>query len=215
VSLVEEMIRRFSPQVAFANVFGQTETTGAITAFGPEDHKLDEHGRLRRAGSVGKPLPGVEIRLIDPQSGETVAPGEVGELWVRSPFNAEPGWRRTGDLVRVDAEGYLYPQGRLSDTINRAGEKFGPAEIEEVLRRHPAVADAAVAGVPDAEMGERVGAAIVTRAPLTREEVVGHCRAHLARFKVPERIAFVERIPNTAMWKVSRKAIAELIIASS
>jgi long-chain acyl-CoA synthetase len=215
VALVEEMIRRFPSHVAFANVFGQTETTGAITSFGPEDHKLDAQGHLIRAGSVGKPFPGVEIRLVDPATGQEVRPGEVGELWVRSPFNAEPGWRRTGDLVRVDADGYLYPQGRLSDTINRGGEKFGPGEIEEVLRRHPAVADAAVAGLPDPEMGERVGAAIVTRGPLTREEVVAHCRAHLARFKIPERIAFVERIPNTALWKVSRKAIADLILDAS
>jgi long-chain acyl-CoA synthetase len=211
VELVEEMIRRFPKGIAYANVFGQTETTGAITAFGPEDHVLDERGRLRRAGSVGRVLPGVEIRITDPATGEPVEPGGAGELWVRSPFNAQEGWRQTGDLVRQDADGYLYPQGRLSDTINRGGEKFGPSEIEDVLRLHPDVLDAAVAGLPDREMGERVGAAIVARRPLTLDEVREHCTRHLARFKAPEKIALVGEIPRTAMWKVSRKAIAELV----
>jgi long-chain acyl-CoA synthetase len=113
--------------------------------------------------------------------------------------------------VRQDEEGYLYPMGRLSDTINRGGEKFGPAEIEDVLRLHPDVVDAAVAGLPDREMGERVGAALVARRPLTLEEVREHCSRHLARFKAPEKIALVTEIPRTAMWKVSRKTIAELV----
>jgi long-chain acyl-CoA synthetase len=211
VPLVEEMIRRFPEKVAFSNVFGQTETTGAITSFGPEDHRLDAQGRLLRAGSVGRPFPGVELRITDPETGAELARGETGELWVRSPFNAEAGWRRTGDLVRQDADGYLYPSGRLSDTINRGGEKFGPAEIEAVLRQHPAVADAAVAGIPDPELGERVGAAIVRRGALGADELREHCSASLARFKVPERIAFVDEIPHTALYKVSRRAIAELI----
>jgi long-chain acyl-CoA synthetase len=211
VELVEEMIRRFPKGVAYSNVFGQTETTGAISAFGPEDHVLDERGRLRRGGSVGRPMPGVEIRILDPQTGDPVKPGEPGELWVRSPYNAQDGWRQTGDVVRQDADGYLYPQGRRSDTINRGGEKFGPGEIEEVLRLHPDVIDAAVAGLPDREMGERVGAAIVARRALTLAEVREHCARHLARFKAPERIALVDEIPRTALWKVSRKAIAELV----
>jgi acyl-CoA synthetase (AMP-forming)/AMP-acid ligase II len=211
VELVEEMIRRFPEGVAYANVFGQTETTGAITAFGPEDHVLDENGHLRHAGSVGRPLPGVELRILDAASGEPVKPGEPGELWVRSPYNAQEGWRQTGDVVRQDAEGYLYPMGRLSDTINRGGEKFGPSEIEDVLRLHPDVVDAAVAGLPDQEMGERVGAAIVARRPLTLEELREHCARHLAHFKAPEKIALVSEIPRTAMWKVSRKTIAELV----
>jgi long-chain acyl-CoA synthetase len=211
VELVEEMIKRFPRGVAYANVFGQTETTGAITAFGPADHVLDERGHLLHAGSVGRPLPGVEVRILDTASGEPVKPGEPGELWVRSPYNAQDGWRQTGDVVRQDAEGYIYPQGRLSDTINRGGEKFGPSEIEDVLRLHPDVVDAAVAGLPDREMGERVGAAIVARRPLTLEEVREHCTRHLARFKAPEKIALVSEIPRTAMWKVSRKTIAELV----
>lgn len=211
VEMVEEMVRRFPRSVAWSNIFGQTETTGAISAFGPADHALDENGHLRRPGSVGRLLPGVEIRIVDPASGADVKPGEPGELWVRSPYNAQDGWRQTGDLVRQDAEGYLFPQGRLSDTINRGGEKFGPSEIEDVLRRHPDIRDAAVAGIPDREMGERVGAALVARRVLTLDEVRAHCMQYLARFKAPERIALVAEIPRTAMWKVSRRAIAELV----
>ncbi|MEE2664916.1 MAG: AMP-binding protein [Myxococcota bacterium] len=216
VEMVEEMIRRFPDGVAFSNVYGQTETTGAITSFGPRDHVLDDAGHLRRAGSVGKLVPGVEHRLVDPESQRDVPPGEVGELWVRSAFNAVAGWNRTGDLIRIDEQGYLYPVGRLSDTINRGGEKFGPVEIESALRRHPGVADVAVAGIADPELGERVGAAIV-RVPgrdLTRNELIDHCRKHLARFKLPEQIVFVREIPHTALWKVSRKRIAELIVGA-
>ncbi len=209
--LVEEMIRRFPASCGLANLFGQTETTGSISVFGPEDHVLDADGRLKRAGSVGRPMAGVEIEIRDPSSGEPVPPGETGELWVSSEYNAQKGWRQTGDLVRVDTDGYIYPDGRLSDTINRGGEKFGPGEIEDVLRAHPAVKDAAVAGVPDREMGERVGAAVVLATPVDADTLREHCRAHLARFKTPEKIAFVEEIPRTAMWKISRKAIAELV----
>jgi long-chain acyl-CoA synthetase len=210
-SLVEEMIRRFPNSTAFSNVFGQTETTGAITALSPADHQLDENGHLLRPGSVGTPLPGVEIRIVDPETGDTLPPGATGELWVRSPFNAADGWRQTGDFVRQDEDGHLYPTGRLSDTINRGGEKFGPVEIEAVLREHPAVADVAVAGIPDPEMGERVGVAIVRCGALSEDEVLAHCRSALARYKVPERIAFVDEIPHTALYKVSRRTIAQLI----
>jgi long-chain acyl-CoA synthetase len=211
VELVEEMVRRFPKGCGFANLYGQTETTGSISVLGPEDHVLDADGHLPRPGSVGPPMPGVEVELRNTATGEPVPEGEPGELWTRSMYNAQAGWRQTGDLVRQDADGYLYPLGRLSDTINRGGEKFGPSEIEEVLRLHPSVRDAAVAGVPDPEMGERVGAAVVLRSEVSADALRAHCREHLARFKTPERIAFVEEIPPTAMWKVSRKTIAELI----
>jgi long-chain acyl-CoA synthetase len=209
--LVKEMIRRFPATVAFSNVFGQTETSGAVSVLGPDDHHLDANGELYKAGSVGRFIPGVEYRLIDPESGEQVADGETGELWIRSPYNATEGWNRTGDLVRLDAEGYIYPSGRLSDTINRGGEKFGPVEIEQVLRMHPLVADVAAAGIADDELGERVGVAIVARDLLSKEEVRSFCADHLARFKIPEHIAFVDEIPHTNMWKVSRTAIAALV----
>ena len=214
VAMVEEMIRRFPDKVGFANVYGQTETTGAIATFGPADHKLDERGHLIRAGSMGRLVPGVEHKLVDPETQREVPEGEVGELWVRSKFNAEEGWNKTGDLIRIDGDGHLYPVGRLADNINRGGEKFGPIEIETVLRRHPAVADVAVAGLADPEVGERVGVAIVLQGELDEAGVKAHCSESLARFKVPERIAFVDEIPHTALWKVSRKTIAALIVST-
>jgi acyl-CoA synthetase (AMP-forming)/AMP-acid ligase II len=194
------------PHVAFANVFGQTETLGAYTALLPDDHRDPA-----RAGSVGRPLPGVEVRVVDPATGNDVAPGTVGELWVNTAQNVTEGWLRTGDLARQDSDGYIFPSGRLSDTINRGGEKFGPVEVEEALRSHPAVSDVAVAGVADEELGQRVGAAVVACAPVTLEQLRSHCRDLIAYFKLPERLAIVDQIPYNATGKVSRRQIAALI----
>jgi acyl-CoA synthetase (AMP-forming)/AMP-acid ligase II len=194
------------PHVAFANIFGQTETLGAYTTLTPADHFAPE-----RIGSVGRPLPGVEVRIVDPGTESDVAPGEVGELWVLSDQNVRPGWLHTGDLARQDADGYIYPSGRLSDTINRGGEKFGPIEIETVLRDHPAVVDVAAAGVPDAEMGERVGVAIVARGALTADDVKSYCRERLAIYKTPEYVVFVDDLPYSETGKVVRRRLVEVL----
>jgi acyl-CoA synthetase (AMP-forming)/AMP-acid ligase II len=196
------------PNVAFANVFGQTETLGAYTTLLPDDHRDPS-----RAGSVGRPLPGVEVRVVDPATGNDVEPGTVGELWVNTSQNVTEGWLHTGDLARQDSDGYIFPSGRLSDTINRGGEKFGPIEVEEALRSHPAIADVAVAGIADEELGQRVGAAVVTSTPVTLEELRTHCRELIAYFKLPERLAVVDQIPYSATGKVSRRQIAGLIDA--
>ena len=131
------MVRRAMaalPHVAFANVFGQTETLGAYTTLLPDDHRDPN-----RVGSVGRPLPGVEVRVVDPDTGTDVEAGTVGELWVNTSQHVGPGWLHTGDLARQDSEGYIFPSGRLTDTINRGGEKFGPTDVEEALRSHPSV----------------------------------------------------------------------------
>lgn len=198
------------PHVAFANVFGQTETLGAYTTLLPDDHRDPA-----RAGSVGRPPPGVEVRVVDPATGNDVAPGTVGELWVNTTQNVTEGWLRTGDLARQDSDGYIFPAGRLSDTINRGGEKFGPVEVEEALRSHPAVGDVAVAGLADEELGQRVGAAVVACAPVTLEQLRAHCRELIAYFKLPERLAFVDQIPYNAAGKVSRRQIAALIVGET
>jgi acyl-CoA synthetase (AMP-forming)/AMP-acid ligase II len=205
VALVERAMTALA-DVAFANIFGQTETLGAYTTLTPADHFAPE-----RIGSVGRVNPGVEIRIVDPVTEEDVPPGEVGELWVLADQTVRPGWLRTGDLARQDEDRYLYPSGRLSDTINRGGEKFGPIEIETVLRTHPAVGDVAAAGVPDTEMGERVGVAIVARAPITADEVRTYCRERLAIYKVPERVVFVDGLPYSDTGKVVRRQLVELI----
>jgi len=194
------------PHVAFANVFGQTETLGAYTSLLPEDHRDPN-----RMGSVGKPLPGVEVRVVDPDTGADVDAGVVGELWVNTSQNVTEGWLHTGDLARRDIDGYIYPSGRLSDTINRGGEKFGPIEVEEALRTHPAVSDVAVAGITDEEMGQRVGAAVVARRPVTLDELRSHCRDRIAYFKRPERLIVVDHIPYSETGKVSRRQLAALI----
>ena len=206
------------PGVGLANTFGQTETLGSITILPPGDHPPE------RLASVGRPLPGVEIQVVDPTTGEAAPAGTVGELLVKQGTGAtvdamandesSPGWLRTGDLVSVDAEGYLYPAGRLSDTINRGGEKFAPMELEDVVRRHPAVRDVAVVGVPDAEMGQRVGVATVVDGDLTMEELREFCRGSIAPFKMPERLLVVDELPYNDFGKVDRKALRALIGAS-
>jgi acyl-CoA synthetase (AMP-forming)/AMP-acid ligase II len=195
------------PGVAFSNVFGQTETLGSITALGPEDHgPAAPPGRL---ASVGRPMAGVEVMVVDPATGEEKPRGEVGELWAKTAPGED--WLRTGDLVWQDSDGYLFAVGRLSDTINRGGEKFAPAEVEAAIRAHPLVRDAAVAGIPDPEMGSRVGAAVVTTEPLSVDELRSFCAGRLASFKVPERVAFVEDLPYNDVGKVSRRELAALI----
>jgi acyl-CoA synthetase (AMP-forming)/AMP-acid ligase II len=198
------------PNVAFANVFGQTEMLGAYTTLLPDDHRDPN-----RVGSVGRPLPGVKVRVVDPDTGIDVEPGMVGELWVDGSQNVVEGWLHTGDLARQDRDGYIYPSGRLKDTINRGGEKFGPVEVEEAVRSHPAVRDVAVAGIADEEMGQRVGAAVVAHAPLTLEELREHCRELIAYFKLPERLVLVDAIPYNDTGKINRRQLASLIAAGT
>jgi long-chain acyl-CoA synthetase len=148
---------------------------------------------------------------VDPDAGVDVEVGSVGELWVNTSAHVGEGWLHTGDLARLDADGYIYPSGRLKDTINRGGEKFGPIEVEDALRTHPAVSDVAVAGVADDEMGQRVGAAVVARTPVTLEDLRSHCRELIAYFKLPERLIVVDQIPYSVTGKVNRRTLATLI----
>jgi acyl-CoA synthetase (AMP-forming)/AMP-acid ligase II len=202
--LIGRAVEAFPPSVAFVQVFGQTETLGAVTALGAADHKT------ARASSVGKAMPGVEVRVVDPATGDDVPDGEVGEFWVRAQHTATTGWVRSGDLVRRDDEGYLYVIGRMSDVINRGGEKIDPAEVEAVLRAHDDVIDVAVCGIADTEMGEEVAAVVVARAPVDPEALRGWCRARLAGHKVPRRIAFADELPLTELGKVSRRDLRAL-----
>ena len=179
---------------------------GAYTTLLPNDHRDPN-----RVGSVGRPLPGVQVRVVDPDTGFDVEAGWVGELWVKTDQHVGEGWLRTGDLASQDSGGYIYPSGRLKDTINRGGEKFGPIEVEDAIRTHPAVTDVAVAGIADEEMGQRVGAAVVARSPLTLEELRSHCRDLIAYFKLPERLKVVDGIPYNDTGKVNRRQLAALI----
>jgi long-chain acyl-CoA synthetase len=205
----EDLVRRAMaalPGVDFSNTFGQTETLGAFAALTPDDHRRGD-----RFGSVGRPLPGVEVRIVDPTSGEAVPTGGVGEFVVRAGQNTTAEWHRTGDTGRQDEEGYLYLTGRLSDTINRGGEKFGPAEVEDALRTHPDVVDVGVVGLPDPELGERVGAVVVLRSPVDPADLVGHAAVHLAGYKVPEVVAVADELPVTVLGKLDRSALRTLL----
>lgn len=196
------------PAVAFSNVFGQTETLGAYAALSPDDHRA-----LRKLDSVGRPFPGVELRVVDVETQEDVGVGQVGEAVVRAAQNITADWLPTGDLVVVDDEGYLFVKGRVKDTINRGGEKFGPVEIETVIRTMPGVVEAAVAGVPDEDLGERVGVLIVGDKGLQVEDVKAYCGQELARYKVPEIVVFVDELPYNRYGKIPRAAVVEVIRA--
>jgi acyl-CoA synthetase (AMP-forming)/AMP-acid ligase II len=194
------------PGVDFANTFGQTETLGAYASLTPDDHRRGE-----KLASVGRPFPGVTVRVVDPATGDEVVSGEVGELWVRAAQNTTDDWLHTGDTGWADSDGYLYPTGRLSDTINRGGEKFGPIEVEEVLRSHPKVSDAGVVGVPDADLGERVGAVVVVEGPVDPDDLLAHCARHLATYKVPEYLAFADELPISALGKLDRRELRAVL----
>ena len=208
VALVERALDAL-PDVRFVNTFGQTETLGAYAALGAEDHRA-----RHKLGTAGRPFPGVELRIVDVAAGTDCPAGTVGQVWVRAAQNVTQDWLRTGDLAFLDADGYLHPVGRMSDTINRGGEKLGPIEVEEVLRRHPAVRDAGVCGVPDPELGERVAAVVVTvdGQEIDREDLRAFAAERLARYKLPERIVFAADLPYSNLGKVSRRALLDLVL---
>ena len=179
----------------------------------------------RRIGSVGRAMPGTTLRIVD-DAGSDVAPGEVGELVARGPgvfagyedaspettrdaFTAD-GFFRTGDLARVDADGFFHLVGRLKEQINRGGMKVAPAEVERVLLAHPAVAQAAAFGIADARLGQEVGACVVLRddAACAAIELQRHAAEHLAEFKVPRHVRFVDAIPVGPRGKVERLRLA-------
>jgi long-chain acyl-CoA synthetase len=166
---------------------------------------------------VGRPVPGVEIRVVD-DDGRAVTAGEEGELLIRTPAVMDgyhgsaddtravlvDGWFRTGDLARVTVDGYVAIVGRKRDRIKRGGYSIFPAEVESVLHAHPAVAEAAVAGVPDAVLGEEVAAWVALK-PDRRadaDELIAWCRDRLAPFKYPRRVSFVAALPRSATGKV-------------
>ena len=202
--VIERAMQLF-PGIDFTNAYGLTETSSTITLLGPDEHRAafasDDATARRRLGSVGKPLPSVELQ-IRRDDNTPLAAGEAGEIFVRGPQvsgeylerNAltDDGWFPTRDAGFVDDDGYLFLSGRADDVIVRGGENISPAEIEDVLISHPAVADAAVLAIPSEEWGETVGAVIVRREGETVET------AELQAL-VRGRTAFVARARTTAL----------------
>ena len=211
----------------YTNTFGQTEGLGTITSLTPEDHQLqgskeDVERKIRRLSGVGKVIPGYEIRIVD-DAGRDVPVGEVGEFiargkstmkgyWNKPKASAEAfdgGWLHTGDLVKMDADGYLYTAGRKKDMINRAGENIYPVEVEEVLDGHPKVSESAVFGVPDEYWGEIVKAVVVLQSGevADAEDLIEYCRENLASYKKPSIITFVDELPKNAVGKILKNLL--------
>jgi len=204
-------------------LYGLTETTGAVTALPPESLAADHPERLRSAGTA---LPGHEVRITGPDGSDLPA-GDVGEVCIRGPLVMQgywhrpdataqaidrDGWFHSGDAGYMDPDGYLYIHDRLKDMIISGAENVYPAEVENALMAHPAVADAAVIGVPDERWGESVKAVLV-RAPghdaVTDADVISHCRSRLAGFKCPTSIDWVAALPRNPSGKILKRELRE------
>ena len=222
VPLVEQYTREKG--VRFKQGFGMTEFGPGIFALAPED-------AIRKAGSIGRPNFYVEARIVD-DSGNFLGPGEEGELVLKGPsycsgyFNDpessaaavdEKGFFHTGDIARVDAEGYFYIVDRKKDMFISGGENVYPAEIERVLHRHPAVQMCAVIGVPDARWGEAGRACVVLKPgeETAAEELLDFLSAHLARFKVPKSVVIMESLPISAAGKILKRELKEKFTAQT
>ena len=213
----------------FGNVFrqnyGMTEIAQPITFLGPEDHLLEgTEEQLRRLSSAGRPAMGVEVRVAD-EEGRSVAPGEIGEVLIRSnklmsgywkmPEETAAafagGWFHTRDMATLDEQGYLYIVDRKSDMIISGGFNIYPREVEEILMAHPGVAEAAVIGVPDEVWGEAVKALVVPKegADFTDAQIIEHCRRNLAGYKKPRSVEFIREIPKNLYGKIDRRALKE------
>jgi acyl-CoA synthetase (AMP-forming)/AMP-acid ligase II len=215
LELLRQCIDVFGAQ--FIQVYGMTETTGSICMLPPEDHDPNGNKRMR---SAGKPLPGVELRIVD--SGNELPVGDVGELWTRSSNNmigywnlpdatkstmAEGGWIKTGDAGYMDEDGYLFIHDRVKDMIISGGENVYPAEVESAIYGHPDVLEVAVIGVPDDKWGEAVKAVCAPKAGATidPDSIISWARERIAGFKVPRSVDVVAALPRNASGKILRK----------
>jgi acyl-CoA synthetase (AMP-forming)/AMP-acid ligase II len=223
-SVLEQALRAF-PAVDFANGYGLTETSAGITALTPDDHRAalasDDPAVAARLTSAGRPGDGVELQVRSPD-GAVLAPGEIGELWVRGPtvsgeystgsvLDAD-GWFPTRDQAHIDADGYLFIHGRNDDTIIRGGENIAPAEIEDVLDAHPAVYAVAVVGLPDEEWGQRVVAAVVAEPGTRGHDLALFVRERLRGSRTPDQIVFLDELPQTDTGKVQRRALVARLL---
>jgi len=206
----------------FYQGYGQTEASACLTFLNNDDHMRALRDKPELLLSAGRPIAGTEIRIVDPD-GCDLPVGEVGEVVARGPqlmqgYWNKPaetaaalagGWLHTGDAGRLDDEGYLYICDRVKDLIISGGENIYPREIENVLFGHPAVADAAVIGIPDTKFGETVLAVIVRRAGMdvSASDIVAHCRGQLGGYKLPRRVEFVAALPRNPSGKVLKKEL--------
>lgn len=222
VRVIEAALRAW-PDVDFVNAYGLTETSSTIAVLGPEDHRAavtsgDPQIRAR-LGSAGRPVPTIELEIRGP-GGDSLAAGEAGQIWVRGEQVSaryagegstvdDRGFFHTRDQGFLDTDGYLHVGGRLDDTIIRGAENIAPAEIEDVLLRHPEVLDAVVVGVPDDEWGERIEAVVVPRlgSEVDTEQLRDMIRGALRGSRTPDRIACWPELPRTPTGKLLRRDV--------
>jgi acyl-CoA synthetase (AMP-forming)/AMP-acid ligase II len=199
-------VQQLMPGVDFVNLFGQTEGS-PLTVLDAADHRAAASGRTELLRSVGRPAPGVELQIHDPD------PNGIGEIWARSAHSFvvdDNGWQHTGDLGHL-VDGYLYLVGRRGDKIIRGGENVFPLEVEQILETHPGVREAAVVGVPDQRLGETIAAYIVATdpsAPPSADALRGYARERLAGFKVPTSWEFIDALPRNPNGKIVRRELA-------
>ena len=221
-SLLQRMLTETS--VGLCQSYGMTELSGSVAFLTVADHQLAATTRPELLASVGRPLPTVMIKLIDEQ-GEECRPGERGEILVQgnqcmleywqqpvaTAVALEDGWLRTGDIGRFDSDGYLYIVDRKKDMVISGGEYIASREVEQVLRRHSAVKDCAVVGVPDPVWGEKICAALQLVSDVTDTDLGIHCRQYLGAYKTPRQWLRVEAIPVNAAGKVDKPALRQLM----
>ncbi len=218
----DDLLKRASARFRceFVQLYGMTETCGAGTFLSFADHDPAK-GRLR---SCGVAWPGLELKIAG-EDGAEVARGEVGEVLIRSPAVMKgywnkagatsaairDGWMRTGDAAYMDEDGYVYIHDRMNDMIRTGGESIYPAEVENALFGHPAIADAAVIGVPDDTWGEAVKALVVLKpgAPQDAAGIIAWTRERIAHFKTPKSVDFVGAIPRNITGKILRRELRE------
>ncbi len=223
--MTETLLRRAITALGcgFVGCYGMTETAGTVLALPPDEHVFDgPDARLLR--SVGRPLSWAEVEIRALGTGKAAADDEVGEIWVRSGANmlgyynqpeataaalVEDGWLRTGDGASRDADGYFFLQDRIKDMIISGGENVYPAEVENVLAEHAAVAEVAVIGVPDVRWGETVKAVVVLRPACasTPAELIAFTRTRLAHYKCPTSVELVGSLPRSATEKVLKNVL--------
>jgi acyl-CoA synthetase (AMP-forming)/AMP-acid ligase II len=212
------------PASELVQVYGMTELTGVTTLLTDAAHRDGAHPE--RLASGGLPLPGVEVRVVDPVTFEDAKPGDRGEIWFRSAqamrgylnrpaataeAKTADGWIRSGDIGSTDAAGFVYVLDRLKDMIITGGENVYGPEVENVLSACPGVSEGVIIGVPDERWGEAVKA-VVVRAPgaeLSADDVIAFCRGRLARYQCPTSVDFVEDMPRSGAGKVLKRTLRE------
>ncbi len=210
----------------FNEISGTTISEGyGLSEASPVTHR-NPIGGFQKPGSIGIPIPNTDCRIVDLATGEKTLPvGEVGELIIKGPQvmkgywnmpeetenTIRNGWLYTGDLAKMDEDGFFYIVGRKKDLIIASGYNVYPIEVEEVLYSHPKILEAAVFGVPDPYRGETVKAVVVLKEKevMTEEEIINFCRERLAAYKVPRRVTFIDELPKTAVGKILKRKLKE------